>query len=245
MANDQAKFMMEYMRQLNIEGHRNDADITMLDHLLGEIGISPDNSHESDAKSNNAVESSKKKCNEHLDRGEFYEALIACNKSACFAVQNTPALAVAYANRSVIYFKCELYVECLENIKLARDNGYPADKLHKLQGREETCKKHMGTESKYFDIWSFFKLSHPANEKIPFIVNCLELREDEKYGRHVVTTQDLKTGDFIAIEEPFCKMRTGNTNYSRCSHCLKSRNLSLVPCTGCTSGKSNISSRFH
>ena len=192
--------------------------------------------HENDAKSNIVAESSRKKCNEHHDRGEFNEALVACYTSICCAVPNTKALSVAYANRSALFFKCGFYVECLENIKLARDNGYPADKLHKLQAREDKCKKLLKVGNEKFDIWSFFKLSHPANEKIPFIVNCLELREDEKYGRHIVTTQDLKTGDFIAIEEPFCSLRIGNSNYSRCSNCLKSKNLSLIPCTGCTSG---------
>ena len=193
-------------------------------------------SHKSEEKSNNAAESSRKKCNEHRDQGEFYEALIACNKSICFAVPSTKALSVAYANRSAVYFKCGLFVECLDNIKLARDNGYPTDKLHKLQAREDKCESLLETGNKKFDIWSFFKLSHPANEKIPFIINCLELREDEKYGRHIVTTQDLKTGDFIAIEEPFCKIRAENSIYSRCSSCLKLKNLCLIPCSGCASG---------
>ena len=202
-------------------------------------------SHKSEEKSNNAAESSRKKCNDHRDQGEFYEALIACNKSVCFAVPSTKALSVAYANRSAVYFKCGLYMECLDNIKLARDNGYPAENLHKLEARDDKCKKLLEAGNEKFDVWSFFKLSHPANEKIPFIVNCLELREDEKYGRHIVTTQDLKTGGFIAIEEPFCKIGKADFSYSRCSHCLKSRNLSLIPCTGCTSGKSNISLQFH
>ena len=202
-------------------------------------------SNKNAVKSNNVAESSRLKCNEHRNQGLFYEALVACNQSACFAVPTTPALAIAYANRSKIYFKCGLYLECLESIKLARDNGYPADQLYKLEAREGKCKKLLETRNKKFDIWSFFKLAHPANEKIPFIINCLELRDDEKLGQCIVTTQDLNTGDFIAIEEPLFKVRTGDTNYSRCSYCLKSRSLSLIPCTGCTSGKSNISSHYH
>ena len=197
-------------------------------------------SHKSEAKLNIVAENLRRKSSAYRDQGEFYDALLACNQSACFAVPSTKALSVAYANRSNIYFKCEFYMECLDNIKLARDNGYPADKLHKLQAREDKCKKLLDAGNEKFDIWNFFKLSHPANEKIPFIVNCLELREDAKYGRHIVTTQDLKAGDFIAIEEPFCKIRAEDFNYSRCSNCLKSNNLNLIPCTGCTSGKSKF-----
>ena len=90
-----------------------------------------------DEKANIVAEVFRIKCNEHRDRGELYEALVACNTSIYCAVPNTKALSVAYANRSKIYFKCEFYMECLDNIKLARENGYPADKLHKLQARED------------------------------------------------------------------------------------------------------------
>ena len=231
-----SKVLKKYMKEY--KGHqKNDAEkpVDFFENTFKELCIA---NHQNVVKSNNAAESSRKKCNEHRDQGEFYEALIACNKSICFAVPNTKALSVAYANRSALYFKRGQYSECLESIKLARENGYPAGQLHKLEAREGKCTKLLNAGNEKFDIWSFFKLSHPANEKIPFIVNCLELREDEKYGRHIVTTQDLKTGDFIAIEEPLFKLFDEKSNYSRCSYCFKSRNLSLFPCTGCTCGES-------
>ena len=215
-ANDREVFFKEYFKQFYIASHK---DVV---------------------KSNTVAESLRNTCNEHRDRGEFYQAYRVCNQSICFAVPDSKALAVAYANRSKLYFKYGHHVECLKSIKLARENGYPAENLHKLEAREDKCKKLFVTGNENFEIWRFFKLSHPANEKIPFIVNCLELREDEKYGRHIVTTQDLKTGDFIAIEEPFCKIGKADFSYSRCSNCLTSNNLNLIPCTGCTSGKSNI-----
>jgi hypothetical protein len=77
------------------------------------------------------------------------------------------------------------------------------------------------------DPRNFFKLSYQANPKIPFIVDCLEMREDEKYGRGIYATCDLNAGDVIAIEEPFF-LETLSTN-RHCMNCNRSNMLSLIP----------------
>lgn len=69
------------------------------------------------------------------------------------------------------------------------------------------------------DPWTYFKLSHSPNEKIPFIVDCLELKTDQKYGRHIVTTRDLQPGDVIAIEKIVFPNIQKTAIYSRCSFC--------------------------
>lgn len=170
----------------------------------------------------------------------FLDALLSFNKSLCSASPGSQEMAFAYNNRSVIYMDAKRYEKCLENIELARINGYPTDKMAKLNEHEEKCKKLM-EESKYDaanDPWSFFKLSYPPNEKIPFIVNCLELGESEKYGRHILTTSNLKPGDIIAIEEPFFKYIDKKAYLVRCANCLKANDLSLIPCANCTTSES-------
>lgn len=120
--------------------------------------------------------------------------------------------------------------KCLENIELARIHEYPVDKVSKLNEREEKCKKLL-EESKNDaknDPRRFFKLSYPSNEKIPFIVNCLELGES---GRYIVTMSDLKSGDIIAIEDPFFKHIRKEAYISRCANCLKANDLSCADCT--------------
>jgi SET and MYND domain-containing protein 4 len=100
----------------------------------------------------------------------------------------------AYANRSAVYLEVKEYQLCLDNIQLARNSGYPVEKLQTLKDREEKCKNMMESEVKSDDDdpWNFFKLSYPANEKIPFIADCLELKKNEKFGRHIVTNRGKK-----------------------------------------------------
>jgi SET and MYND domain-containing protein 4 len=175
--------------------------------------------------------------NLHFRNRDYHQALLAYNQSLCYAQAND--LSLAYANRSAVYLEAKLYDECLENIKLARDLGYPKEKLEKLNERNQKCKKLMKTHQKDpgNEPWNFFKLSHSPNKKIPFIINCLELCENEKYGRYLITKKNLKTGDVIAIEEPFYKFIDNGVYHSRCANCLKSNHLNLTPCALCTKGK--------
>lgn len=172
--------------------------------------------------------------NQHYMKGEFFKALESYNKSLCFA--KSSQLSLAYSNRSAVYFEMKRYEKCLENIQLARENNYPVDKLPILQEREQKCLKMLESKPDEFDnTMHFFKLSYPPNKKIPFIADCLELHEDEKFDRHIITNKDLVVGDIIAIEEPFYKFLNRSVSYKRCSYCLKSSLLSLVPCPSCTS----------
>lgn len=197
----------------------------------------------SDQKCSETADKWRTDGNELFRQGEFLEALTSYNKSVCYAIDG---VSLAYANRSAVYFVVKQYEKCLENIELARKHEYPAENAQKLNEREEKCKKLAETHraNPENDPWNFFKLSHPANEKIPFIANCLELRENEKFGRYIVTNSDLKPGDIIAIEEPFYKCISRDFAYSRCAHCLKSNMLSLVPCGLCANSESTSRSNF-
>jgi tetratricopeptide (TPR) repeat protein len=175
--------------------------------------------------------------NAYFRQSKFYEALISYNKSLCNSFESSSEnsdLALAYANRSAVYLELSQVDKCLENIKLARDNGYPNES--KLKEREEKCLKlqeRMADVMEEFpenDPENFFKLSYPPHEKVPSIVNCVEVQEKPKFGRCVVATQDLNPGDIISIQKMlFIKMQSG-ASYSRCANCYKSNLLSLIPC---------------
>lgn len=170
----------------------------------------------------------------------YLKALLSYNKSLCFALPESPKISLAYANRSAVYLKAKLFYKCLQNIELARIHGYPADKIQKLDERKERCKKMIEKYQKHLENDprnSFFKLSYPPNKKIPFIAGCLELQEDEKYGRFVVTNINLEPGDIIAIDEPVYKFVNKEVFDRHCANCLKSNDLSLIPCVSCTYSK--------
>lgn len=178
-----------------------------------------------------------------LKNRNYVRALELYNQSICFAESNSEDLGIGYANRSAIYFEWKKYDLCLENINLAKDNQYPARLMDKLNKRETECTKAIEKDEKddeegddgEEDILLAPKLSYPPHSKVPFIANCLEMRQSEEFGRYIVTNTDLPVGKVIAIEDGFCSLILPCVRYQRCANCLNECDYSLIPCTGCTS----------
>ena len=172
--------------------------------------------------------------NDKYKQRKFTESLIAYNKSLCCSPLDSKNISFVYANRSAVFFEMQQHEKCLENIELALHHKHPnTDRLLK---RKENCKDF--SKSCESNILKFFKLSHPINEMIPSIISCLELREDDKFGRHIVTTEDLNPGDIIAFEDACFKSLDISSRYKRCSFCLSFNKLSLIPCDrGCSCSK--------
>lgn len=175
--------------------------------------------------------------NDKFARKLFRQAIVDYNQSLCHA-ETDSCKSLAYSNRSAVYFEVRKYKLCLENIQLAREFDYPEKKSEKLHDRERKCEnllKLADTSEKSNE--KFFSLSYESHETIPFIVAGIELRSSEKYGNYLITKRDLKTGDVIAIEEPFVKILDKNFRFERCANCLKQNNLNLIPCDGCSDGE--------
>lgn len=128
------------------------------------------------------------------------------NQSICFALPGSEHLAFGYANRSAIYLRLRLYELCLKNIELVRGTGgYPDRQVDKLRNRELKCKQLIKTES---------KTKGPLNKTVPFNVDCLELQQNKRYGRHIIANRNLETGDIIAIGDPFCSALNRDRPYA-------------------------------
>lgn len=78
------------------------------------------------------------------------------------------------------------------------------------------------------------KLSLAPNPNIPFAVNCLTMKTSPQKGRYIVTTEDLKPGQIIVIEEPFINSLEKEHRYRKCSNCFAEKFLNLIPCKTCT-----------
>lgn len=173
--------------------------------------------------------------NKHYSRGEYFDALIFFNHSLCFAIDGSDSMGCAYANRSAVYLELDRFELCLKNIELARHYGYPKKNMKKLQEREFKCLIKMRQQETicYKSPWDFFKLSYEPNAKIPFLANCLEMRNDKKFGPHLITNHSLNSGDFIAITEGVLKLADPMARLHRCIWCVKDCLLDLLPCPGC------------
>lgn len=205
-------------------------------------------------KDNVIAEIYRTRGNESYKKRFMYAALTFYNKSLCHAEKDTSALGLVYANRSAIYLEMKLYERSIKNIQLALKHNYPKEKICSLMQRQDRCVNMMRNEneSQEYDPAKFFKLSHLANNRYPYISNCLELRWNEEYGRHVISNIPLNIGDIIAVDTSFYKVLwsdpskdnySDNVCYQFCAFCLKSNCLDLKSCAECS--KSMFSSFFY
>jgi hypothetical protein len=172
--------------------------------------------------------------NENYSKKKFHEALVDYNESLCKAESNVQK-SLLYGNRSAVYFGMKKYSLCLENIKMAKKHDYPEDKLDKLNEREVKCQNFI--ESEDDSNSSFFKISQKSQKNIPFIIDGIEVKNSNKFGLHLITNKYLKTGEIIAIEEPFIKLLNKEFCYERCANCLTHNFFNLIPCQNCDEGK--------
>jgi hypothetical protein len=108
----------------------------------------------------------------------------------------------------------------------------------KLDKRARDCLEAMNNipdvipnEKKEWEL----KLSYEGKPKVPFVADCLELQDDENFGRFITTSRNLKAGDVVAIEKPFSSYLLPEFKYKRCNNCRKENMMSLIPCCYCTS----------
>lgn len=152
------------------------------------------------------------------------------------------------------------YDLCRENIKLAKESGCPEKLIQKLDDRDLKCVSMMEQKksnkpmkevkihvSRCSPIDSMINLVDPlfscdkyhgdadlslaANPKMPFAVNCMEMKHESEYGCHIVTKEDLKAGQIVVIETPFVHAPTTKDDtyrYTKCANCYKENFLSLI-----------------
>ncbi|KAL7027893.1 hypothetical protein ACKWTF_005639 [Chironomus riparius] len=163
-------------------------------------------------KSNKVAQNYSEKASELLAVGKNSDALKNCNNCLRFATAESAESLKAMAAREKVYTKFGSLKASVDNLCSSVDS---------LEDLKE----------------DFFKLSHPPNPKIPFIADCLEVKENDVYGRFIATKKDLLPGDVVIMEEPFYKIISPSEKNSRCSVCLKQNSLNLISCEKCSAGK--------
>lgn len=172
----------------------------------------------------------RNKGNENFKQKQYLEALYNYNESLCFSEPNSANISIVFANRSAVYFHLKYYKVCIENINLAIEYGYPANLMHKLTERRKICEKSLHlSKDKTHEI----KLSYEVNEKIPCMVEGIQLMDDKQFGRGLVATKNFKVGDIVIKEKPFVmaiSYENKRSFYFQCFWCLKTDYMSLIPC---------------
>lgn len=167
--------------------------------------------------------------NQFYVRKNYKKAIEMYNKSLCYAEINTENVSFAFGNRSLCFVEMKMYGQGLTDIQLAKDANYPERLMHKLDNRKATCLEKIEGENRQTS--NFPKLSFDADSEISSIANILKIKQNDQYGRHIVTESDIEIEQTVLIEKPLSDVLIGS-EYSRCAHCLK-ENMNFVACKKC------------
>lgn len=186
-------------------------------------------------KSNEVAEKHFLLAEDNQLKGNFADALENFNHCLRHAPTGSEFIHKSFINRSKIYFQVKQFRCALDNLNWAREiksfDDPSCDNLVKMVKISEEEIRRAPMQQSLTDV---FKLTSPVNEKIPFISGCVELKENEIYGRYFTTTKDLNPGDVLVAEEPFFKVIESNICHLRCCICCSTNLLNLIPCGSCS-----------
>lgn len=88
--------------------------------------------------------------------------------------------------------------------------------------------KQLPGENKILDSSNALYKKHKIDD-----FSGIEIKFNEKYGRHLIASKDYKPGDVIFIEKPYIKLISNRKIFAYCSHCC-CETWSSIPCDNCT-----------
>lgn len=183
-------------------------------------------------KSDARSQQNRKEGNKYFNRNRNHWTLAMAyyNESLRYAENGSETVSLAYANRSSCFLKMKWYEECLIDIELAKEAGYPVELMPKLNQRKQKCLKYM--EERTEPVKRESALSFEANELLPCMANVLKIDKDAEGELAVFAKEDIGPGQTIAIEKAFLNYVYDRT-WLGCNICLK-QTANLVPCKNCT-----------
>nr|XP_029723933.1 uncharacterized protein LOC115264401 [Aedes albopictus] len=177
--------------------------------------------------------------NELYGKKHYMEALSKYNESIRWACGGSEDLGIGFANRSAVFYDLQEYEFALENIRLARQNNYPARLSPKLAARELNCCRNRmkieAVERRYVLQAVKAGMKVAMNSSIPCLAKGVGTGKFPRYGRGMKAEQDFKVGDVILRESSAVVAIDVRQKFQACYHCASHNNSSLIPCPRCVS----------
>ncbi|XP_055296507.1 SET and MYND domain-containing protein 4-like [Sitodiplosis mosellana] len=166
----------------------------------------------------------------YFSQGKWTRAMELYGESLCYAEHGSKNVNLAYANRSACFLKMKRYNECLIDIELAKEAGYPANLIPQLDQRKEECLKAIdeGAQPVMFEP----KLSFEPNENFPCMANVLKIDRDAQGDLGIFAKEHIDVGQTIVVEKAFMTYLYTHHGW-KCNICLKEYG-NFVPCKKCT-----------
>lgn len=159
----------------------------------------------------------------------YGHAMELYSESLCYSESGSENISLAYANRSSCFLNMNMIDECLKDIELAKEAGYPMKLMHKLDERRVTCLKRIADGVQPYVIDA--KLSFKHDKKFPCMANVLKVKRDNMGNYSVVAKEDIDVDQTIVMEKSFRTHLSKRFGF-KCNICLKGY-TNLVPCKKC------------
>lgn len=165
----------------------------------------------------------------NLDSRYWNAVMDKYNSGLRFAEIGSKNVSIAYAKRSECFSYLDMFTKCLNDIDLAKKGNCPKNLLPMLEKRRAECEEKM--QSNYELKLLTPKLSFETNKDIPSFADCLEIRNNDEFGYHVVANRDIDVGKTVVVEKSISCTVSGQLE--GCATCQKTR-MNFIPCEKCS-----------
>lgn len=197
--------------------------------LLKNVKFVPKNLRLNRVKNNSLASNARLKGNDKFYQNDYEGAMMMYNESICLAESGSEHSSLGYANRSNCFLKMQLYNQCLVDIQLAMDNGYPKNLMVKLENRKHECQKRLENFTQPEPILNEASINVPDGSLVPWVSTAIQ--RDLRRVKGYIANQDIQVGHTLLMEESYVHMmQSGETNY--CSSCWKEK-MNFIPCSYC------------
>lgn len=168
--------------------------------------------------------------NEKFRMKNWLDAIELYGDSLRFAKPGSEHISLGYANRATCFLKLNRYDNCLKDIDLAFEAGYPDHLKPKLEQRRKICLEQM--ENNPQQPQPNQGVSIQPDERFPHLARDLaQVRKNLNGDYSVVAKTDIDVGKVFVVEEPLHKICLDRPSWM-CVVCLKTYG-NLVPCGKC------------
>lgn len=119
-----------------------------------------------------------------------------------------------------------------QDINNAQLNNYPEHLYQKLTTRKNKAENLLSKQLKNDYHEKIPEIESDRNPSIDCAKNCVEIKNNSEFGRHVIATRKINIGEVIAVEKPFTAILLKDDYLTHCYHCLKFT-YNLIPCKTC------------
>lgn len=133
-------------------------------------------------------------------------------------------LSIAYGKHAKCFMGFGCYTKALIDLHLAEKYKHVSDDINKTHEDDRLKCEKILMSSEFAQVVANhappLKMKLKRNHDFPCMAQAIEIRENEKYGRHIVAKEDIDKGTIVMYTSPFA-VTTNTTKSSACRLCSK------------------------